>query len=445
MGAGGRGEINMVNFERIRESMRISRWSTLFLTMAITVMGASVAHAQNPAGVDFLIQKSTPDPAPVCYDKATVTVTFNVDLGLPQPNGPEQPLPNVKTQSYTIADADADANITGPSGVVAGGFTATITKDGAGLGKSVTFTSTTGNAGAKFPLTATITYSTAGDKTVTSGGSATYQPDPVNQPNTFQGLTPTQTDSITVHVIGGPITGDTDLDYYCFFGTPRGQLSAAAGQPANVTYSWSMTGTAATLVDPNFPTKTVVTPTATYAGLGPSDPTIGYDVTATLTYSLLGVNCQSTLPIKIHVPTTIQKYLPDPQVKVYLLPDPQAFGFYTTRTYQVLDQFLKPMPSVTVNEKWGTISYPTGADKSFSPPAANGGGANSLGVFTDILAAHYYGRNPPLILTNATVPVEIYAFSDHKWWVGPLGNGTGCGPLLTYLNVQYWTNNIVND
>lgn len=123
---------------------------------------------------------------------------------------------------------------------------------------------------------------------------------------------------VTINVIGGPISGTNDIHWYCDTGKfiDWGYLSAASGQPAGTTYSWSMAGNAQYVGDTLPPTSA----TATYAGKDTGSHLPG-DVKATVTYSLNGVTATSDpYPITVHAPTQFIVLSVDPPTQ-YRGPD----------------------------------------------------------------------------------------------------------------------------
>jgi len=113
-------------------------------------------------------------------------------------------------------------------------------------------------------------------------------------------VNPAKDGAVTINVIGGPISGENDIYWFCQSNTSTdwGHLSAATGQPTGTTYSWSLAGTGAQL------TSSSTSASVTYCGAGAGSTKPG-DVTATVTYRLNGVSATSPpFPITVHAPAS---------------------------------------------------------------------------------------------------------------------------------------------
>ena len=249
---------------------------------------------------------------------------------------------------------------------------------------------------------------------------------------------------VPTYAIGGPITGDTDVNYYCSAPSPTGSLDGSSGQPSGTTFSWSMSGPA-TLLDPNNPTSTWTQQNATYRGTSGSNPMHKGDVTATLAYQLNGVSAKSTYAITVHMPSSLP-FVSATTTQVYYNGDPagntkyNGFDNYNVK-YQIMDQYNAPMPSISWNEQWLGITRPSGSDTRYGSPASIGFGADAEGFIIDNHSATNYEPSLSLVRPNG---VAIYSFSSHKFYVGSLSDGLGC-LLLTHSNVTYSTTGVTND
>ena len=261
-----------------------------------------------------------------------------------------------------------------------------------------------------------------------------------------------KTAKTTIYMIGGPITGDTKVNYYCDAASQHGHLSAANGQPPATTYQWTFAGPA-TLLNPNYPVTTWTGNTATYVGTGASAVPQG-DVTATLQYSLHGVSCSSTFTIVVLEPTSLPLHSQTAPFVYYSANDRSptdpagidySYGFgHQDMTYQILDQFNTFMPSVSWNERWLGIHRPPTANQNTPAPSAVGSGSNADGYITDFHFAFRYNQDPPLNLHSGDDPVEIYSFDKHEFYIGSASDGIGC-LVLVHNNVIYTTSGVLND
>lgn len=238
----------------------------------------------------------------------------------------------------------------------------------------------------------------------------------------------------TIKVIGGPISGDNNIYWFCDSSTSTkwGHLAAASGQPTGTTYSWSMAGNARL-------TGSSTSANVTYAGSGAGSSKPG-DVTATVTYSLNGVSAKSPpFPITVHVPATFT-IVPNgktPPVKV-LPPDPNAYGSTgQSITFQVLDSLGLPFPQNTAywDESW---SQPNGGGQ---PDHYGGEFLNAQSQSTDYFgvqgAAQPSNPNGDKVFGPLT---HIYSITD----AAATGGNVGC-PIQTYTNVYYYTYGITGN
>ncbi len=161
--------------------------------------------------------------------------------------------------------------------------------------------------GAADPSTNTLSYtfSSAGTNTVTPTCVVSYIVQYARGGTATISETASAAKPVTIYVIGGPITGENDKSYFCSSNDTSGfgHLSAASGQPAGTTYSWSISGSAI-FCDSNGNSTSPTGASAVYRGTNPGSTKPG-DVTANVTYSLNGVSAKSdNFPITIHVPVS---------------------------------------------------------------------------------------------------------------------------------------------
>ncbi len=231
---------------------------------------------------------------------------------------------------------------------------------------------------------------------------------------------------VTINVIGGPISGTNDIHWYCDTGKfiDWGYLSAASGQPAGTTYSWSMAGNAQYVGDTLPPTSA----TATYAGKDTGSHLPG-DVKATVTYSLNGVTATSDpYPITVHAPTQFIVLSVDPPTQ-YRGPDTYGFADQVLH-FKVWDGVNQPVTNVYWDESWKT----NGNVPGFEPPHVGGpldNTGSSKDTFTDVLFP---------APTNAGV-YPVSGPYTHSYWAtddggGFAGGGIGC-PIQVYPSVLY--------
>ena len=237
--------------------------------------------------------------------------------------------------------------------------------------------------------------------------------------------------TVPIYVIGGPITGDTDEYFFCSDKVPGtsvdalGYLSAAPGQPAGTTYSWSISGSAI-YCDDDANAKTPTGAAAEYRGTLPGSTDIG-DVKANVTYSLNGVSAKSSpdFPITIHVPKTFTITSFTPAVKF-------AYGFSgQTITFKVIDSVKQPYPPGKAYwcESW------TGGQ----PPNGGGGPLDRDSQSVDSFSSDS-GSSAPSD-PNDAYGDRILGPLTHVYSVthmGGTGGLIGCS-IQTYTNVYYYT------
>jgi len=231
---------------------------------------------------------------------------------------------------------------------------------------------------------------------------------------------------VTIYVIGGPISGTNDIHWYCNTGKfiDWGYLSAASGQPAGTTYSWSMAGNAQYVGDTLPPTSA----TATYAGKDTGSHDVG-DVKATVTYSLNGVTATSDpYPITVHAPTQFIVLSVDPPTQ-YRGPDTYGFANQVLH-FEVRDGVNQLVRNVYWDESWKT----NGNVPGFEPPHVGGPLDNmgrSVDTFTDTLFP---------APTNAGV-YPVSGPYTHSYWATDEGGGFAGGgigsPIQVYPSVLY--------
>ena len=250
----------------------------------------------------------------------------------------------------------------------------------------------------------------------------------INEDGLYGTIAGSGSTTVPIYVIGGPISGTNDIHYYFDPGPLSsqdwGHLSAASGQPAGTTYSWSVTGKAQYIGDTLPPT----TANVTYAGKGAGSTKIG-DVTATVTYSLSGVSAVSPpFPITVHAPTQfIYKSVDQPTE--YRGPDVYGFANQVLH-FKVWDGVNQPVTNAYWDESWALV----GNGNGFEPPHIGGpldGTGSSVDIFTDTLFP---------VPTNA----GVYPVSGpymHSYWATDAGGGFaggGIGSLIqVYPNVFY--------
>ena len=236
--------------------------------------------------------------------------------------------------------------------------------------------------------------------------------------------------TVPIYTIGGPITGDNNIYWFCDSSTSTdyGYLSAASGQPAGTTYSWSISGTGAQFVG-GVPT----TSSATYCGAGAGSMKPG-DVKATVPYSLNGVTATSDpFPITVHAPAT---FMIDPKGKTppvkLIPPDPSAYGFNgQSIRFQVLDSVGLPFPP---NKAYWSESWVQQAGGG-QPAHVGGGPLDAQGYSVDsfdlTMLSEPSNPNGDKIWGPLT---HTYSVTDS----GGTGGLVGCA-VQVYTNVYYYT------
>jgi len=281
--------------------------------------------------------------------------------------------------------------------------------------------------GANDPSTTTLSYtfSSAGTYTVTPTCVVSYIVQYARGGTATISETASAAKPVTIYVIGGPITGENDKSYFCSSNDTSGfgHLSAASGQPAGTTYSWSISGSAI-FCDSNGNSTSPTGASAVYRGTNPGSTKPG-DVTANVTYSLNGVSAKSdNFPITIHVPVSFAITAKTGPTKL-LPPDPNAYGFNNQSiTFQVLDGLGLPMKGAYWDESW---SQPNGGGQ---PGMVGGGPLDSQGYSTDNFSIS--GANQP---SNPNGD-KIFGPLTHSYSItntGGTGGNVGC-PVHTYTN-----------
>jgi len=299
----------------------------------------------------------------------------------------------------------------------------------------------------KAETTGSATYSSAGTYSIAVTCTVTYPVVKSDPGQADDGDTATISGTnkpaatATVYFIGGPITGTNDIHYYCdpAESADWGHLSAAGGQPAGTTYSWSISGPAQLVQDSAYPSPA----DATYSGLHPGSTTVG-DVTANLTYLLNGVSAKSpSFPITVHAPTTFV-VLKDAQTTgpTKITSGDNAYGFDGQHLhFQVLDGLKQPIPGGTTwDESWSL----QGNGQGPAPPEI---GDTLDGTGSSIDRFYKYGNAAPTG-TNPNGNLVLGPFT-HKYSVtdesqGTSGGDVGC-PVQTYTNVDYYTYGVVGN
>jgi hypothetical protein len=265
----------------------------------------------------------------------------------------------------------------------------------------------------------------------TSAGSCTVKAQVVGEENTA---------AADIYIIGGEITGDNVAISFCKYAKdiPKQPVLQAADNPSDVQYSWSVEnqgdgdlsfvekqgdGSWIVVTDPN---KPIVTCAGT-AGSTPGTQRV-YDVLVKVTYSLHGKSCTSP-PHSITVlePSTIHLIDEQPPRSLYYYPeDTNGNGFDgQTRTYEILDQYSQRMSGVPMNEAW-TESNP----KGLAPHHSNW---PRMDIYVDTFS--WYPWHPD----NIRLEHALIVTAHQSLWAGAYATGKGCGPLLDFPNVQYYT------
>ena len=292
--------------------------------------------------------------------------------------------------------------------------------------------------------TVSATYNTAGTNPVQVTCTASYVMVKSDPGDPSDGSTATISGSnnpaatVNIYVIGGAITGDNDIHYYCdpsYYGS-WGHLTAASGQPAGTTYSWSISGNGQYV-----PGKSTTSATATYTGKHPGSSTVG-DVTATVTYTLNGVSVSSpAFPITVHAPTTFAAKNVVQPTQIYRGPDDYGFSGAELH-FTVLDGLGQPVTGANWDETWDL----QGNGQGPGPAATGGATLDDTGSSID-----YFGKDndpAPKSATNSKGDVVFGPLTHGYFVTDPNGTGSGGGvgcPVQTYTNVYYYTYGMVGN
>lgn len=252
----------------------------------------------------------------------------------------------------------------------------------------------------------------------------------------------TVSEPITINVIGGPISGENDIYYFCDSSTSTdwSHLHAASGQPAGTTYSWSLTGNAK-LTSPSTAAD------VTYAGSGAGSTNVG-DVKATVTYSLNGVSATSDpFPITVHAPVSFVLNTPSTDAYTkYEGPGPSdTWGFDGEHLYFTINDGLgQPMRSSQHQAYWDE-SWDTMANGNGPLPASIGAALDDTGSSKDTFSN--YG-SPVSQSTNSNgdklIGPLIHGYYVTDDGAGYSGGKVGC-KVKVYINVTYNTYGMVGN
>jgi hypothetical protein len=290
-----------------------------------------------------------------------------------------------------------------------------------------------GGYGAHDPATTTLSYtfSTAGTYTVSPSCLVSYTVQYARGTTAIIDETASAAKPVTIYVIGGPISGENNI--YWFLdpnkSTDWGHLSAASGQPAGTTYSWSIAGSARL-------TSSATSASVTYCGSGTGSSKPG-DVAATLTYSLNGVSATSPpFPITVHAPTQFIVQGTTPPTAITSGANAYGFDGQSLR-FQIRDGLNQPVTSAR-SACWDEIWKGDG-----TAPANIGDVLDITGVSTDRFWWH--GFPQPI---NPSGDTMLGPFT-HTYYVtddggGASGGGVGC-PVQVYTNVIYKTYGVVGN
>jgi hypothetical protein len=244
--------------------------------------------------------------------------------------------------------------------------------------------------------------------------------------------------TVPIYVIGGPITGDNNIHYYCdpgYYGD-WGYLSAATGQPSGTTYSWSISGNGQYV-----PGKSTTSATATYTGKHPGSSKAG-DVTATVIYILNGVSVTSPpFPITVHAPTT---FVAGSIVKpTQIDTGPDDYGFSGAELpFTILDGLGQPITGAYWDEAWDL----QGNGQGPGPGITGGGPLDSTGSSIDGFSKD--GDLAPKSITNPKGDI-VYGPLTHRYSITDEGGGASGGDVgclvQTYTNVYYYTYGMVGN
>jgi len=326
-------------------------------------------------------------------------------------------------------------------------FTATVSGEKANPDQYWTVTAgptySWGGYGAHDPATTTLSYtfSTAGTYTVSPlcnvsykvqyarGATATISMDAKLPQDTS--VNPPKDGAVTIKVIGGPISGENDIYWFCDSNTSTdwGHLSAAGGQPTGTTYSWSLAGTGAQL------TSSSTSASVTYCGAGAGSTKPG-DVTATVTYRLNGVSATSPpFPITVHAPVHFIVVPPNDQPIAYTS-GPNAYGFDGQHLhFRITDGLNQPVTSAR-NACWDEIWDDSKATGAGGKPPEIGDVLDSTGSSTDRFSKYW---NPQPM--NPAGDKVLGPFT-HTYYVTDQGGGASGGKVG--CSVQVYTNVIYN-
>jgi len=250
--------------------------------------------------------------------------------------------------------------------------------------------------------------------------------------------------TVPIYAIGGPITGDRDVRYYCDYPTETsplsadetGHLTAAGGQPAGTTYSWSITG-AAVVTDGG------ATSSVTYRSTGSGK------ASAVVTYSLNGQSASSpAFDILSHEPKISSAVASGPGAD-HIYYSPFGYGFDQQKIiYTVVDQAGTPMGGVPVEEVIRLKSYDPMANNNWPLPDQTATTTSGDGTFTDYFStSNYtlagYPGDPTELKRPESEPI---AYLKHWWYAGPSASNTQKGCVLEfYPNVTFSTNGVTGD
>jgi len=246
---------------------------------------------------------------------------------------------------------------------------------------------------------------------------------------------------VTINVIGGPVSGDNNIYWFCDSSSSGdwGHLSAASGQPAGTTYSWSLTGTGAQFVGGT------TSATATYCGAGAGSKNPG-DVKATVTYSLNGVSTTSDpFPITVHAPASFVLNTPSTDAYTkYEGPGPDdVWGFTGEHLYFTIKDGLGQTMRSSQHQAYWTEKWELEGQGNGPIPDQIGGPLDDAGSSTDT-----FKRYPVPQPTNAngdkTVGPITHSYNVTDQGGGFAGPGVGCS-VQVYSNVTYNTFGVVGN
>ena len=379
------------------------------------LLGANSAHAGGNPG------PGVPPQLPIVGDVLNVTVT-----------GPDTVTVPINQAATFQATSTAGTPAPDPGWRQAGGPTYAWTVTSPATVSPANLSTTTVSA----------TYPNAGTYSVTATCTVTYPAkDQAGSNGIFQGG---GSKTVTIYVIGGPITGDKDVRYYCDYPTETsplsadetGHLTAAGGQPAGTTYSWSITG-AAVVTDGG------ATSSVTYRSTGSGK------ASAVVTYSLNGQSASSpAFDILSHEPKISSAVASGPGAD-HIYYSPFGYGFDQQKIiYTVVDQAGTPMGGVPVEEVIRLKSYDPMANNNWPLPDQTATTTSGDGTFTDYFStSNYtlagYPGDPTELKRPESEPI---AYLKHWWYAGPSASNTQKGCVLEfYPNVTFSTNGVTGD